>query len=284
MSDVEIRMPDLSPTDREVTLLRWHVEIGQPVALGQPLLEVETAKAVMDVEAVAAGVLREVRAAPGESVPVGDVVAVIASGRPATSRPAPAQRRLPPRQAAPPAAPATIDAPGPASPRTSMFARNRERRAALAGAPTAVPAEARSAAALPAFRMTASARVSGDPRPDEVAAAAIRAMASALGLTGSGVRVMDAAGERTIGAGAARAALLLAAVDGAAAESFHAEADLPVLAVAPARETVVATGPGQIAVERRLPLALSVAGAPISPADAARFLDSLVTELEQTWA
>jgi pyruvate/2-oxoglutarate dehydrogenase complex dihydrolipoamide acyltransferase (E2) component len=56
--DIEIKMPDLATTDSEVTLIRWLIEVGQTVKLGQPLLEIETDKASMDVESIAAGTLK----------------------------------------------------------------------------------------------------------------------------------------------------------------------------------------------------------------------------------
>src|SRR5450432_4709706 len=75
--DVEIRMPDLSTTGDEVTLIRWMVEVGQAVGLGQPLLEIETDKASMEVESVAAGILKAVYAEAGNPVAIGQVIAVI---------------------------------------------------------------------------------------------------------------------------------------------------------------------------------------------------------------
>lgn len=97
--DIEIKMPDLATTDSEVTLLRWWVNIGQNVTLGQPLLEIETDKATMDVESVAAGTLKAIHAQPGERVAVGQVIAVIEGVGTGTnvSKPAP---QVTPEQAA----------------------------------------------------------------------------------------------------------------------------------------------------------------------------------------
>src|SRR5450432_1658681 len=75
--DVEIKMPDLATTSEEVTLIRWLVEVGQAVRLGQPLLEIETDKASMEVESVAAGILKAVYAEAGNPVAIGQVIAVI---------------------------------------------------------------------------------------------------------------------------------------------------------------------------------------------------------------
>jgi len=75
--DVPIKMPDLATTTNEITLIRWLVEVGQLVRLGQPLLEVETDKASMEVESVAEGFLKRVQAQAGDQVAVGQVIAVI---------------------------------------------------------------------------------------------------------------------------------------------------------------------------------------------------------------
>jgi acetoin:2,6-dichlorophenolindophenol oxidoreductase subunit alpha len=80
----EIKMPDLSTTGDEVLLVRWLVQVGETVALGQPLFEIETDKATMEVESVAAGVLQAQGAAAGDVVAVGQVVAVIDKPSPPT--------------------------------------------------------------------------------------------------------------------------------------------------------------------------------------------------------
>jgi pyruvate/2-oxoglutarate dehydrogenase complex dihydrolipoamide acyltransferase (E2) component len=43
--DIPIKMPDLATIAEEVCILRWYIEVGQHVKLGQPLLEIETDKA-----------------------------------------------------------------------------------------------------------------------------------------------------------------------------------------------------------------------------------------------
>jgi pyruvate dehydrogenase E2 component (dihydrolipoamide acetyltransferase) len=70
-------MPDLATADSEVTIVRWLVEPGQPVQRGQPLLEVETDKATMDVEAIASGTLKAIHAQAGERVTVRQLIAII---------------------------------------------------------------------------------------------------------------------------------------------------------------------------------------------------------------
>src|SRR5258707_431040 len=77
--NVDIKMPDLATTDSEVTIIRWLVEIGQLVKLGQPLLEIETDKASMDVESVATGTLKAIHVPAGEQAGVGQIIATIAT-------------------------------------------------------------------------------------------------------------------------------------------------------------------------------------------------------------
>ena len=72
-------MEALSPTMEEGRVVKWHKRDGDPVKTGETLAEVETDKAVMDLVALADGVLRQVAAAEGQTVAVGSVVAVIAA-------------------------------------------------------------------------------------------------------------------------------------------------------------------------------------------------------------
>jgi pyruvate dehydrogenase E2 component (dihydrolipoamide acetyltransferase) len=73
----EMKMPDLATTDSAIRVVRWFIEPGQSIQRGQPLLEVETDKATMEVESVANGVLQEVRAEINVEVSVGQVIAVL---------------------------------------------------------------------------------------------------------------------------------------------------------------------------------------------------------------
>jgi len=75
--NVDIKMPDLATTDSDVAIVRWLIEVGQTVQRGQPLLEIETDKATMEVESVAVGTLRVVHVSAGERVAVGQVIASV---------------------------------------------------------------------------------------------------------------------------------------------------------------------------------------------------------------
>ena len=76
----DVIMPALGMNQNTGKILSWLKGKGDPVKVGDPLMEVETDKAVVEVEAQAAGVLTEVRHAAGSEVPVGHVVAVIGEG------------------------------------------------------------------------------------------------------------------------------------------------------------------------------------------------------------
>jgi TPP-dependent pyruvate/acetoin dehydrogenase alpha subunit len=77
---LKMKMPDLAATESEISITRWIVAPGQRVERGQPLLEVETDKATMQVESVATGILVEVLSPANESVAVGQIIAVLEVG------------------------------------------------------------------------------------------------------------------------------------------------------------------------------------------------------------
>jgi pyruvate dehydrogenase E2 component (dihydrolipoamide acetyltransferase) len=70
-------MPALGVAQEKGTLLNWLKAEGQSVTQGEPLMEVETDKATVEIEAPASGILTNVSASPGDDVPVGNRIAVI---------------------------------------------------------------------------------------------------------------------------------------------------------------------------------------------------------------
>jgi len=72
----EFKLPDVGEGVAEGELLEWHVAVGDRVTEDQVVAEVETDKAVVDVPAPVNGTVRELRAQPGDVVPVGDVIIV----------------------------------------------------------------------------------------------------------------------------------------------------------------------------------------------------------------
>jgi pyruvate dehydrogenase E2 component (dihydrolipoamide acetyltransferase) len=96
---VEVIMPMLGMAQETGKVLRWLKAEGEPVTKAEPLIEVETDKVTVEIEAPAAGTLAGVSAAEGEDVPVGRVIAyVLAVGEqlPEARRPlaSPKARRL----------------------------------------------------------------------------------------------------------------------------------------------------------------------------------------------
>jgi pyruvate/2-oxoglutarate dehydrogenase complex dihydrolipoamide acyltransferase (E2) component len=73
-----MKMPDLATNEGvDLTIARWLVEVGQEVKRGQALLEVETDKAVQEVECIVNGALKIIHVQAGQSVPVGTIIATL---------------------------------------------------------------------------------------------------------------------------------------------------------------------------------------------------------------
>ncbi len=97
-------MPKFGMDQEEGTVARWFKAEGEAVVKGEPLLEVETDKVNMEVEAPASGVLAQVTAGPGVTVPIGQTIAVLlAPGEAARVASPPAHDERP--RATPPATP-----------------------------------------------------------------------------------------------------------------------------------------------------------------------------------
>lgn len=104
---MDILMPQLGETVSEGKIIRWFKDTGDEVKPGENLFEIETDKVSMEVPAISAGTLSEIRVPAGESAKVGAVVAVL-GGDGAVATPAarpPAQADANPPAPSPPAAP-----------------------------------------------------------------------------------------------------------------------------------------------------------------------------------
>src|SRR5215213_186556 len=73
----QVIMPKLSPTMEEGQLSRWLKKEGDQVSVGEPLAEVDTDKATMEMQALSSGVLRKILIQEGESAPLGQMIAII---------------------------------------------------------------------------------------------------------------------------------------------------------------------------------------------------------------
>ena len=84
----DIALPQLGETVSEGTILRWFKKVGDTVAADEPLFEISTDKVDTEVPSPVAGTVVEIRAAEGDVVAVGTVVAVVgAAGAAIEQRP-----------------------------------------------------------------------------------------------------------------------------------------------------------------------------------------------------
>ena len=89
----DIRVPTLGKSVTEATIGKWFKKAGDPVAVDEPLVELETDKVTIEVPAPAAGVLSEIAVKDGETVAVGALLGQIAEGgAPSKATPAPTGR------------------------------------------------------------------------------------------------------------------------------------------------------------------------------------------------
>ncbi len=113
---VEVVMPRLSDTMAEGTVLKWLKREGEEVQKGEPLAEIATDKANMELESYDSGVLDKIIVEEGKTVPIGEPIAILRKPgeQPAAAPAAPREAAAPPRAAAaaPPPPPAAEAAPG----------------------------------------------------------------------------------------------------------------------------------------------------------------------------
>jgi 2-oxoglutarate dehydrogenase E2 component (dihydrolipoamide succinyltransferase) len=109
MAIVDVKVPQLSESVAEATMLTWKKKAGEAVAQDEILIEIETDKVVLEVPAPSAGVLAEIVVGDGGTVVSDQVIAKIdsaakAAAAPAAAAPAPAAAAPAPAKAAAPAA------------------------------------------------------------------------------------------------------------------------------------------------------------------------------------
>ena len=169
----EIRVPTLGESVSEATIGKWFKKPGDAVKADEPLVELETDKVTLEVNAPASGVLAEITAKDGETVTPGALLGQIAEGAagaaaaPKAAAPAPAKAAAPAPAAAPaaggtsmPPAPAAAKVAADAGVDVNAVAGSGKRGQVLKGdvlaaianppaaaAPVAVPAAARPASA-----------------------------------------------------------------------------------------------------------------------------------------
>jgi pyruvate dehydrogenase E2 component (dihydrolipoamide acetyltransferase) len=199
----EIVMPRLSDSMEEGTVLKWLKSVGDEVAVGDELVEIETDKANMVYESDTAGTLVEILAQEGDTLPVGDTIAhvgdaseVASNGGGGTGAASPAGRAGPGSAVRDEAEgkPATgqQEPPSPPTPATPQ----------VAPAPAATPQVTASSAAPSGAKAGADGRVKASPIAKRVA----RDRGLDLhGLSGSGPggRIVKADVEKALASGAA---------------------------------------------------------------------------------
>ena len=140
MSIVEIKVPQLSESVAEATLLTWKKKPGESVREDEIVIEVETDKVVMEVPAPASGVIAEILAADGATVTANQVIATINTTGQATATasvaaaPSAAAAPAPAQTATPAAAPAPASKAGVAMPAAAkLMADNNLAAGSVAG-------------------------------------------------------------------------------------------------------------------------------------------------------
>ncbi|MCC7645938.1 MULTISPECIES: 2-oxoglutarate dehydrogenase complex dihydrolipoyllysine-residue succinyltransferase [unclassified Janthinobacterium] len=77
MAQIEVKVPQLSESVAEATLLAWHKKVGEAVARDENMIDIETDKVVLELPAPAAGVIVQIIKADGATVVAGEVIAII---------------------------------------------------------------------------------------------------------------------------------------------------------------------------------------------------------------
>ena len=140
----DVIMPQMGESIAEGTVTKWLKNVGDRVERDEPLFEISTDKVDAEIPSPAAGVLQEIRVAPGTTVPINTVVGVIAAeGEAAAPAPRPRprrrRRRPPPPPAPPPPPPPAPAAPAAAAPPAPAPPRRRSRSSIEGETPPAAP-------------------------------------------------------------------------------------------------------------------------------------------------
>jgi 2-oxoglutarate dehydrogenase E2 component (dihydrolipoamide succinyltransferase) len=77
MAQIEVKVPQLSESVAEATLLAWHKKVGDSVARDENLIDIETDKVVLELPAPGAGVITQIIKNDGATVVAGEVIAII---------------------------------------------------------------------------------------------------------------------------------------------------------------------------------------------------------------
>ncbi len=155
---VDVVMPQMGESIFEGTITKWLKKAGEKVERDEPLFEISTDKVDAEIPSPSAGVLKEIKVAEGQTVPVQTVVAVIDAGGAAVATsasaaaPAPAKAEAPKAAAAPPPDDEKA-APGPVPTKGGPQA---QKSVAEAPAPSRAPETPRAVSSQPIAKSAAS--------------------------------------------------------------------------------------------------------------------------------
>jgi len=175
----EIRVPTLGESVTEATIGKWFKQPGDPVAVDEPLVELETDKVTIEVPAPAAGVLGDIAAKDGETVAVGALLGQIKEGAKdgtsaSAAKPA-AKVSAPPAEKPASAAPAPTPAPArPASPDTPLAPSVRRLATESGMDASTVPGSGKDGRVTKGDMMAAIERAASAPTPVAQTAAAVQ--------------------------------------------------------------------------------------------------------------
>jgi 2-oxoglutarate dehydrogenase E2 component (dihydrolipoamide succinyltransferase) len=110
MAQIEVKVPQLSESVAEATLLSWHKKVGEAVARDENMIDIETDKVVLELPAPAAGVIVQLIKTDGATVVAGETIAIIDTEASAQTSPLQVKEVPQPPAAAPVAAPAAAEA------------------------------------------------------------------------------------------------------------------------------------------------------------------------------
>jgi 2-oxoglutarate dehydrogenase E2 component (dihydrolipoamide succinyltransferase) len=109
----QIVVPPMGESVSEATVAKWLKKVGDAVKMDEPLVELETDKVTLEVNATSAGVISEIKAPQGSNVGVGAILGLIQAGGAAVSAPtASATTSAPAKSPAPVASNAPVSGPG----------------------------------------------------------------------------------------------------------------------------------------------------------------------------
>ena len=109
MAILEVKVPQLSESVAEATLLQWHKKVGEPVARDENLIDIETDKVVLELPAPGAGVITQLMKPDGSLVVAGEIIALIDTDAAVKVSPMEVSTLPVPQPEAEAAAPAAVD-------------------------------------------------------------------------------------------------------------------------------------------------------------------------------